>query len=327
MSTEAHTDYQEQNLRLRVSEMRREAKGVVSVRLQAADGTKLPEWAPGAHIDLHLPGGIIRQYSLCGSPGERTSWRIAVLRDAHSRGGSAAVHELLHPGDTLRAVGPRNRFPLVEASTYLFIAGGIGITPLLPMLEYAAAHGARWRLVYGGRSLDSMAFASALQDRYGSAVEVFPQDRTGLLDLDSLLGSPQPDTKVYCCGPERLLNAVEQRCAAHWPRGALHVERFAPKPDDSVDPDAEFPFDVVLQRSGVSVTVPPGKSILECLEAEGVEPLNSCREGLCGTCETTVLEGIPDHRDSLLSDDERAMNDTMMICVSRARSARLVLDL
>jgi ferredoxin-NADP reductase len=318
--------HDEQDLLLRVRQLRWEAEGVVSVHLDSPDGSPLPDWSPGAHIDLHLPGVITRQYSLCGSTLDKHSWRIAVLREPVSRGGSAAVHETLRPGDLVRVVGPRNNFGLVASPRYLFIAGGIGITPLLPMIEQVAATGAEWRLVYGGRQLASMAFVDDLRERHADAVDVRPQDEHGILDLDALLGTPQADTLVYCCGPEPLLNAVEERCAA-WPKGSLHVERFAPKQREAVDADAESAFDVVLQRSGLTVMVPPGMAILEAVESHGVDVPNSCREGICGTCETTVLEGTPDHRDSLLSDDEKEANETMMICVGRALCPRLVLDL
>ena len=306
--------------------MRWEAEGVLSVHLEDPNGAALPAWAPGAHIDLHLPGDITRQYSLCGSPSDQHAWRIGVLREPVSRGGSAAVHETLRPGDLVQVVGPRNHFALAASPDYLFIAGGIGITPLIPMVEQAAAAGAEWRLVYGGRELPSMAFVRDLQAEYDGHIDVLPQDQHGLLDLDTLLGTPRNATLVYCCGPEPLLNAVEQRCA-RWPQGALRVERFAPKHREAEAPGSEAAFDVVLQRSGITITVPPGTAILDAVEDQGIEAPNSCRDGICGTCETAVLEGIPDHRDSLLSDAERAANETMMICVGRALTSRLVLDL
>lgn len=318
--------HDEQDLTLRIRQLRWEAEGVVSVQLEDPSGADLPTWAPGAHIDLHLPGDIIRQYSLCGRPDERQVWRVGVLREPVGRGGSAAVHEILRPGDLVRVVGPRNHFALAPSPDYVFIAGGIGITPLIPMIEQAAAAGAQWRLVYGGRELASMAFVRDLQADYGDRVEVLPQDQHGLLDLETLLGAPRSTTLVYCCGPEALLNAVEERCA-DWPEGALRVERFAPKRRDVAAPGSETGFDVVLERSGVTIAVPPGTAILEAVESQGIDVPNSCREGICGTCETSVLEGVPDHRDSLLSDSERAANDTMMICVGRSLSRRLVLDL
>jgi ferredoxin-NADP reductase len=320
-----HTTHDEQELTLRVQQLSWEADGVVAVRLRSPDGTPLPEWRPGAHLDLHLPGGLVRQYSLCGDPADRSAWRIAVLRDPESRGGSTAVHERLRPGELLQVVGPRNNFPLADAPAYLFIAGGIGITPLLPMIGEVAAAGARWRLLYGGRTRASMAFVDELT-ALGDRVEVRPQDEYGLLDLDGALASAEPGTQIYCCGPEPLLRALEERCRA-WPAGALHVERFAPKALPAPDPAGEIAFEAVLQRSGRTVAVPPGRSILEALEDAGLDPLNSCREGICGTCETKVVEGLPDHRDSLLSEEEQAENATMMICVGRALSPRIVLDL
>lgn len=318
--------HDEQELTLRIRQLRWEADGVVSVQLEHVHGAVLPAWAPGAHLDLHLPGGVTRQFSLCGSPSDQHVWQIGVLREPDSRGGSAAVHETLRPGDLVRVVGPRNHFSLVESPNYLFIAGGIGITPLIPMLEQATAAGAEWRLLYCGRELASMAFVRDLHARYEGRIEVWPQDQNGLLDLDELLSTPRDGTLVYCCGPEPLLNAVEQRCA-HWSPGTLHVERFAPKRRETAAPGSETDFEVVLQGSGITVTVSPGTTILDALEARGIEAPNSCREGICGTCETKVLEGIPDHRDSLLSEAERADNDTMMICVGRALTSHLVLDL
>lgn len=321
-----HVAHDEQELRLRVRRMEWEAEGVLSVVLEALDGGELPRWSPGAHLDLHLPDVITRQYSLCGSPTERTRWRIAVLREVEGRGGSAAVHTRLRPGDIVDVVGPRNNFALHQATAYLFVAGGIGITPLLPMIEAADHAGTPWRLLYGGRTRSSMAFVDDLTERYGDRVEVVPQDELGLLDLDALLAEPEDDTLVYCCGPEPLLAAVEERCRA-WPAGTLHVERFAPKPRLEPEPGEEIAFEVVLKRSDTTFTVPPGMSVLEALEANGLEAPNSCREGICGTCETPVIEGIPDHRDSLLSPEEQAANDTMMICVGRCTTPRLVLDL
>jgi ferredoxin-NADP reductase len=225
-------------------------------------------------------------------------------------------------GSRLPVRGPRNHFPLVAAERYVFVAGGIGITPLLPMVAHAEQAGAEWQLFYGGRRRGSMAFLDELAG-YGDRVVLRPEDEYGLLDLPTIL-APRPDTAVYACGPEALLQAVEQQCAA-WPPGSLHVERFAAKP---VDEGAEASsFEVVCQRSGITVTVPADRSILEVVQEEGVSALSSCLEGVCGTCETAVVEGVPDHRDSLLSEEEREAGDYMMICVSRSASPRLVLDL
>jgi ferredoxin-NADP reductase len=274
-------------------------------------------------VDLILDGAPTRQYSLCGDPADHHVWRLGILRDENGGGGSRFVHDRLRAGDTVRVRGPRNNFELTDAPRHLFIAGGIGITPILPMIAAATAAGSDWHLLYGGRYRDSMAFLPELA-RYGDRVTVAPQDETGLLDLDSWLGVPRPDTLVYCCGPEPLLAAVEERCRA-WPPRSLHVERFSARPLSA--PVRAGAFDVELARSELRLTVPPDRSILDVMEEAGVGVLSSCAEGTCGTCETAVLSGLPDHRDSVLTEEERAAGDCMMICVSRSRTARLVLDL
>nr|WP_308122000.1 PDR/VanB family oxidoreductase [Streptomyces sp. TRM70350] len=299
------------------------AEGVVRLTLTRPDGGALPPWQPGAHLDLCLASGLVRQYSLCSDPADRTRWQVAVLRAPGGRGGSAEVHDRLAAGAPVRVRGPRNNFPLHPAPRHLFLAGGIGVTPILPMVRQAEQLGSDWELVYGGRSLATMAFHAELREAYGDRVRLVPQDRDGLPDLDALLGTPRPGTLVYCCGPEGLLRAVEERCAS-WPAGALHVERFAPK---CAPREVEGEFEVELARSGRTLTVPPGTSVLDAVEQAGVQVLSSCREGTCGTCETAVLAGTVDHRDSLLTPDEQAAHDTMMICISRAAGPRLVLDL
>jgi ferredoxin-NADP reductase len=319
-----HTTHDDVDLTLQVHRRMAGAEGVVVLDLTDPDGGQLPAWSPGAHIDVNMPGGLTRQYSLCGDPTDRSVWRIAVLREPESRGGSAHVHDALGEGADVEVRGPRNHFPLEPAPRYLFIAGGIGITPILPMIDAADAAGAEWELHYGGRSRRSMAFLESLEEATGSQVTLHPQDEVGLIDLDGLLGSPRPDTLVYCCGPEPLLVAVEQRCV-YWPSGSLHVERFAPK--DVGEPVLTGAFEVELALSGLSLTVPPEKSVLEVVEDAGISVLSSCTEGTCGTCETTVLSGEVDHRDSLLTPAEQAANDTMFICVSRAACPRLVLEL
>lgn len=293
------------------------AEGVLLLGLRAPSGAALPAWSPGAHIDLVLPGDVVRQYSLCGDPAERLAWRIAVLREPDDRGGSALVHELV-PGTTVRFRGPRNHFPLQPAPRYLFIAGGIGITPILPMIAAADTAGAEWRLLYGGRTAASMAFIRELRAAHGGRVDLRPQDEHGLLDLDGLLAEGTPDTLVYCCGPAPLLDAVEKRCADR-PPGTLHMERFTPK--DAGDPVLTGSFEVELASNGLTCTVPPERSILEVLEEAGVQVLTSCREGTCGTCETGVLAGTVDHRDSLLTPEEQAVGDTISACAC-GRSAR-----
>lgn len=278
------------------------ADGVVTLTF---DGSSLPAWTPGAHVDVELRDGLVRQYSLCGSPSE---WRVAVLREPAGRGGSAYVHDNLTVGDRIRVSLPRNTFPLEPASRYLFVAGGIGITPLLPMIAAVAAQGADWRLRYGGRAWESMAFLPELA-KYGDRVCARP-DLIDLSEVDS-------GVEVYCCGPEPLLAAVEARCDPE----RLHVERFAPKPVDGEQ------FEVELAQSGDVLTVPADRSILSVLLDAGVQVLSSCQEGTCGTCETDVLAGTPEHHDTLLTEEERAAGETMMICVSRSAGGRLVLDL
>ncbi|MFJ7949251.1 PDR/VanB family oxidoreductase [Streptomyces sp. NPDC096354] len=314
----------EADLELVVARRTDEADGVVSLDLRRADGASLPGWAPGAHIDLLLAPDLVRQYSLCSPPEEAEVWRVAVLLEKDGRGGSLHVHDTLAEGDTVRVRGPRNHFPLGRAERYLFIAGGIGVTPIIPMLAEAERLGSAWEMAYGGRTLASMAFRDELLERYDERVRVRPEDEYGLLDLDALLATPQPGTLIYCCGPEPLLKAVEDRCA-DWPDGTLHLERFTPKEVQA--PLLDAVFDVELAQSRITVTVPPDKSVLQAVEEAGVQVLSSCQEGTCGTCETGVLDGTVDHRDSLLTPAEQSSHDTMMICVSRALCPRLVLDL
>ncbi|GAA5162145.1 MULTISPECIES: PDR/VanB family oxidoreductase [Amycolatopsis] len=304
-----------------VRQLRWEAAGVVSVELSDPDGKDLPPWQPGAHIELVLPTGIARQYSLCGSPDDRSAYRIGVLRERASRGGSEYVHSYLRPGQPVRIRPPRDNFGFSRARSYLFIAGGIGITPILPMVRQAQAWGAPWQLVYGGRHASSMAFLEELRD-YEDRVFVYPENEVGLIPLDDWLGTPRDGTEVYACGPEPLLSAVEAR-TAHWRPGTLHLERFKARPKPAAEDTA---VEVVCAQSDVAVTVPPGRSILSALEDAGVAVAASCREGICGTCETRVLEGVPDHRDDILSEEDRAAGDRMYVCVSRASTPRLVLD-
>jgi ferredoxin-NADP reductase len=303
------------------------AEGVAVLDLAHPENEDLPRWEAGAHIDLILDDGLIRQYSLCGDPGESGVWRVGVLLDPNSRGGSRYVHENLQEGATVRVRGPRNHFPLVDAPTYRFIAGGIGITPIMAMLEAVQRAGNNWTLLYGGRTKASMAFADELAQRYPERVTVWPQDERGLLDLESLLKEPEDNTLVYSCGPEGLLSAVEQHCEP-WPSGTLHIERFAAKaPTAEQAAEALDRFDVVCQRTGVTFEVTSDKSILDILEEADVPIMASCYEGICGTCEARVLEGTPDHRDSMLTDAEKDAGEVMLVCVSRSRTERLVLDL
>lgn len=300
------------------------ADDVVALTLARADGEPLPTWTPGAHIDLILGDDLVRQYSLCSRPGDEQHWRVGVLRAPDSRGGSTFVHDQLPVGATVRARGPRNHFPLVGAKRYIFIGGGIGITPLLPMIAEVDARGADWQLHYGGRSRASMAFIDEL-DGYSDRVHLIPEDTDGRPDLATILGSPAEGTLVYTCGPEGLLSAVEAGCAS-WPPGTCHLERFAAKPVET-PAGGDTAFELVLTRSGLTLQVAADQTVFDVVRAAGVSVLGSCMEGICGTCETDVVDGDVDHRDSVLSPAEMAASESMMICVSRCRSPRLTLDL
>ncbi|HJQ46773.1 MAG TPA: PDR/VanB family oxidoreductase [Amycolatopsis sp.] len=299
---------------VRVVAKTKQAEDVVSFEF---GGDDLPPWEPGAHIDVEIRPGVSRQYSLCGDPADRGRWRIGVLREEPGRGGSRALHDEVDTGATLRVGDPRNNFPLVRAERYTFVAGGIGITPLIPMVRQAQAAGADWVLYYGGRRRERMAFTSELTE-FGDRVRILPEDECGLLPLGEILADG--DHPVYCCGPEPLLAAVEGECAP----GRLRVERFHPRADALAGPATEF--EVVAAVTGTTVRVGAAESILDVLDGAGVPMPSSCREGTCGTCETTVVDGEVDHRDSVLTEEERAAGKTMMVCVSRARSERLVLD-
>ncbi|MFC7270344.1 cytochrome P450/oxidoreductase [Microbacterium fluvii] len=304
------------------------ADGVVAIELAHPDGGDLPEWSAGAHIEVHVPaatgGVLLRQYSLCSSAERADRWRIGVLREPASRGGSRGIHDGLTVGSTVTVGWPRNNFALESSPRYVFVAGGIGITPVLAMIERAEAAGAEWELHYGGRTRASMAFVGELE-RHAGRVHLVPQDERGHLPLTQIFADVAPDTLVYACGPEPLLNALDA-ALAHWPEGTLHTERFAPKKVVRSEPDTAFEVEFAL--SGETLTVPIGASILDVAEERGLTTLSSCREGTCGTCETKILLGRADHRDSILTPREQNAQRSMMICVSRAERGcdRLVLD-
>lgn len=302
------------------------AVGVHRLTFARRDGADLPGWEPGAHVDLHFTSNgvdYVRQYSLCGQPNDRQHWQVAVRLASDGRGGSAHIHEGVAEGDTIRVSSPRNNFPLVAAKRYLFIAGGIGITPILPMLTNVSAAGADWRLFYCGRSAESMAFIDDVVAIGGDRVSLHESDASGQADLNTLIAQADADTVLYCCGPEPMLNAIDDSCAS-WSSDRVHYERFSARADGSIDEDTEF--EVEFARSGIVATVPPGCSILDKAEELGVDIDSSCQEGVCGSCETRVISGTPDHRDSVLSPKERAAGKTIMVCVSRSCSSRLVLD-
>lgn len=305
---------------VQVSARRDEAEGVFSLELTAGAGKELPSWTPGAHIDIAVGAAGVRQYSLCGDPAQSRHWRIAVLHEPTGRGGSHHLHSTALPGTVLRVSMPRNNFELVDYERYVFVAGGIGITPILPMVAAADAAGADWSLYYGGRTRAHMAFADDLANEYPAA-RLLPQDEHGLLPLTDILAEHR-DAAVYCCGPEPLLAAVEAEGARHGL--PVHLERFVPRPTEFAPNES---FDVQLASSGKTFRVGANQTIADVLERAGISIVTSCREGTCGTCETAVVSGEIDHRDSLLTTEERARGDTMMLCVSRGGSDVLVLDL
>ncbi|MFC9594738.1 PDR/VanB family oxidoreductase [Streptomyces sp. NPDC056944] len=290
------------------------AEGVVELRLE---GDGLPAWQPGAHVDLVLPSGLVRQYSLCGDPADPSSYTVATRLIEDGRGGSREVHEQLHEGAEIEIRGPRNRFPLVGSRAYVFVAGGIGITPVLPMVRAAEAAGADWRLVYCGRSRATMPYLEEIgRIGGGDRVTVVAEDESGFPELE-FLGRLPVETAVYCCGPDGLMDAV----AAAMPEGrAPRLERFS-----AAAPAGGTAFEVELRRSGRTVTVAADQSVLSAVREELPGIMYSCQQGFCGTCQQRVLEGEIDHRDELLTDDER--DGSMLICVSRCAGKRLVLDL
>ncbi|MCW4385070.1 PDR/VanB family oxidoreductase [Salinibacterium sp. SYSU T00001] len=307
---------------LLVRSLRHESEGVVSLRLEPREGT-LEHWEPGAHIDLVVADGSTRQYSLCGSPSD-PDYRIAVLREPAGRGGSEHLHRTVRPGDIVQVKGPRNHFALEDAPLHVLVAGGIGITPILPMLAKLEADGAPWRLYYAGRSRTTMAFLDELAP-YGDKVTLAPSDEGTRLAFASMVADAPADALWYACGPQRMLDGVSEALAAAGREDMLRTELFV-APEADVAAPAEG-LTVELRSSGLTLPVPPDRSILEVVTEAGIDVMSDCEEGICGSCETKVLEGVPDHRDYVLTSQEKAQNDCMMICVSRAQCPVLVLDL
>ncbi|MFI5624000.1 PDR/VanB family oxidoreductase [Nocardioides sp. NPDC051685] len=317
------TSLAEDTLVLEVADREALAPDIVSLTLRSPQGEELPAWTPGSHIDLILGNGLTRQYSLCGGLDDRKTWKVGILRDADSRGGSSYVHDELQVGDMIGVAGPRNHFPLEPSSRYVFVAGGIGVTPLIPMLEAAQRAAADWTLIYCARSREAMGYLPELQKRFGDHLIVNADDESGLFDLPGYFAEVQPDTMVYACGPTPFLDATTAATAG-WPAGTVHFERFSPLEfDDAVNVD----FEVELAHSGKILPVPADRSILSVLREEGVRVLSSCTEGTCGTCEVAVLGGQIDHRDAVLSPEEQETGEMMMVCVSRCLGGRLTLDL
>lgn len=309
----------DRTLHLVVDEVRAEAPDARSFRLVAASGTELPRWQPGSHLEVLLPSGRRRHYSLCGDPADRRCYRIAVRRIADGGGGSRELHEVVGAGSTLAVRGPRNAFPYVPAPAYLFLAGGIGITPILPMVKQAAVDGVPWQLVYTGRSHASMPFLDELSESDPDRIRIRPYDQHGFPSGAELLAHAPPRSTVYCCGPAPMIAGVRQAFPAS-AAAALQFERFcAPPVLDGV------PFELALQRSKRVLTVPADVSALDVIRQALPDAAYSCQQGFCGTCRTRVLSGDVEHRDRVLTDHERA--DTMTICVSRSRGGRIVLDI
>ncbi|MGL5810344.1 MAG: PDR/VanB family oxidoreductase [Nocardioides sp.] len=318
---------------LRVTRMTWEAEGVLSVRLGRIDNhDPLPAWAPGAHIDVYVPDGTTRQYSLCGDPADRSSWQIAVLREPESTGGSSFVHETLRVGDRLLVTRPKNHFVLEDAPHHTLIAGGIGITPMMAMAEELARRDTPYSLTYGGRTASSMAFIERLSV-LGERLTLLAEDADGRPDVDALVRNTPAGGLVYVCGPLPLLRAVEAAAeAVHGPD--QDVVRFELFSTDGVerheDPVADLDgstYELVLAASGHTLRLPPDATILDVVLALGIEVENDCRDGICGSCLTPVLDGTVEHRDLVLTKREQAAMDQMLICCSRPTSPRLELDL
>jgi len=309
-----------------ITRVQRETPDILSLELARADAGPLPAFSAGAHIDLHLPGGLVRQYSLCNAPEETHRYRIAVLRCADSRGGSRTVHEL-QAGQPLRIGEPRNLFPLAEGpGRRLLLAGGIGITPLLSMAEQLARRGADFELHYCARSAQQAAFVEYLaQSAFATRVHCHFDngELARRLDVAALLAAQAGDAQLYTCGPAGFMaHVLDSARALGWDESRLHREYFGAEPD--VGGEA---FEVQLASSGQVVRVEDGQSVVEALRCVGVEVQVACEQGICGTCLTRVLEGVPEHRDQYLTEDEQAANDQFTPCCSRSRSPRLVLDL
>lgn len=301
-------------------------QNVVELTLTAADGSPLPGWHPGAHLDIRLPSGRVRQYSLCGDPRSEATYRIAVRRIPDGGGGSIEVHDDLFVGSTVQTSGPRNAFPLSvpgygsPSRRLRFVAGGIGITPILPMLELAERLGLDWSMIYVGRTPDSIPFLDEIR-RYGTRVEIRTDDVTGIPSADDLLGECPSGTTVYACGPAPMLTLIRESLAGR-SDVELHFERFAAAP--VIDGEE---FTATIGSSNRRITVRADETLLSALRAAGVDSAYSCRQGFCGTCRTRVLEGVVQHRDTLLTDPERE-GGMMLTCVSRAAAGEnLRLDL
>lgn len=320
---------QEVRWELRVSRVKEEAEDIRSYELVPTDGRPLPPWDAGAHVDVEIPGGVLRRsYSLCGDPLERERWTIAVQREARGRGGSRALFEALQEGARIRVSPPKNGFPLAVAPRALLIAGGIGLTPLLAMARVLKRKGAEFTLHVCTRSPERTPFRAELSSKPLSAhVKLHHDggDPARGLDVRQLLAHRPEGAHLYCCGPNGLMHAVrEAALASGWPPEALHFEAFSPEP--LVATSDKEGFELELRKSGRKVRVGAKQTVLQVLRAQGVNVMSDCEAGSCGTCLTNVLEGEIDHQDFFLTDEERAQGKRMCVCVSRAKGGRLVLD-
>ncbi len=317
-----------ERLEVKVVRKKQEAQDIASFELAREDGAALPAFSAGSHIDVQVPGGLTRQYSLCNDAAEQHRYRIAVLRDAASRGGSVGMHDAVHEGDTLHISEPRNHFPLQHASRSLLFAGGIGVTPLLCMAQRLSAIDADFTLHYCTRSPERTAFrdeiaASIFTDRVQFHFDAGAPEQK--LNLDVALGAPDANVRLYVCGPTGFIDHVVNTAKAKgWSADHIHLEYFGAVPQDST---ADIAFDVRIASSGKSYTVAAGQTVVQALAEHGIEILTSCEQGVCGTCITRVLEGEPDHRDLYFTDEEKAKNDQFTPCCSRAKSRTLILDL
>ena len=318
----------QETLQVRVVKKRAEAEDIASFELARVDGAPLPPFSAGSHIDVHLPGGLTRQYSLCNASHESHRYRIAVLRDAASRGGSVALHDSVNEGDMITISTPRNHFALHPAERTVLLAGGIGVTPLLCMADRLARTGAQFALHYCTRSAERTAFvdeigASSMAPHVHFHFDAGAPEQK--LDLPAVLAQPGPDARLYVCGPAGFIeHVVTTAKGLGWAQDRIHLEYFgAPAQDTSGDEG----FEVRIASTGKTYAIAPDVSVVEALRKEGIDILTSCEQGVCGTCITRVLEGEVDHRDLYLTDEEKACNEQFMPCCSRARSKLLVLDL
>ncbi len=316
-------------LQVRVARRVEEAEDICALELVAVDGRPLPAFSAGSHVDVHLPGGFVRQYSLCNDPAESHRYQIAVLRDPASRGGSAAVHSALHEGTALSISAPKNHFGLAHgAARHLLMAGGIGVTPILCMAERLAAVGGAFEMHYACRSPARMAFAERIRSApFAASVQFHFDDgaEAQRLDIDAVLAAAGADTHLYVCGPKGYMDAVLGTARARaWDEARLHWEFFAA---DAGPRGGDAAFEVQIASSGRVIAVAHDQTVHQALSDAGVEVMVSCEQGVCGTCLTRVLEGEVDHRDSYLTPEEQAAHDQFTPCCSRAKSARLVLDL